>query len=49
MRIRPLVVGQPAEFQREIRRRFDELLEAHRTQDGFDVPVAVKIASGARA
>ncbi len=49
VRIRPLVVGQPAEFQREIRRRFDELLEAHRTQDGFDVPVAVKIASGARA
>ena len=37
------------EAQREIHSRFAELLEAHRTQDGFDVPVSVKLASGTRA
>ena len=49
VRIRPMILGQTAELQREIRKRYDELLEAYRTQDGFDVPVSVKLASGAKA
>jgi SAM-dependent methyltransferase len=49
VRVRPMIVGQPSDLQREIRARYDELLEPHRTQDGFEVPVSVKIASGTRA
>lgn len=44
-----MILGQPEKLQREIHSRFAELLEAHRTQDGFDVPVSVKLASGTRA
>jgi hypothetical protein len=40
------VVGQSADMQRAIRAHFDELLEEYRTEDGFDVPVSVKLASG---
>jgi ubiquinone/menaquinone biosynthesis C-methylase UbiE len=46
VRVRPLILGQTEDMQRAIRTRYDELLEAHRMQDGFEVPVAVKIASG---
>ena len=46
VRVRPLVVAQPAALQRAIRERFDELLEPYRAADGFEVPVAVKLASG---
>ncbi len=46
VRVRPLVVGQPPEMQRAIRADFDELVEEYRTEDGFEVPVAVKLASG---
>jgi SAM-dependent methyltransferase len=49
VRVRPLVVGQPPEMQREIRTHFDELVAEYRTEDGFAVPVAVKLASGQRA
>ena len=49
VRVGPMILGQPTELQSEIRRRFDELLDAYRTEDGFDVPVSVKIASGAKA
>ena len=37
------------EVQREIRRRYDALLEPYRAQDGFAVPVSVRLASGAKA
>ena len=48
VRVRPMILGQPEELQREIHSRFAELLEAYRTEDGFDVPVSVKLASGAK-
>jgi SAM-dependent methyltransferase len=46
VRVRPMIVGQSADMQRAIRTHFDELLEDYRTDDGFDVPVSVKLASG---
>jgi SAM-dependent methyltransferase len=46
VRVRPLVVGQSAETQRAIRGHFDELVGEYRTEAGFEVPVAVKLASG---
>jgi ubiquinone/menaquinone biosynthesis C-methylase UbiE len=49
VRVGPMILGQTEEMQREIRARYDELLEPHRTEDGFDVPVSVKIASGTKA
>ena len=49
VRLRPMILGQTDELQREIRERFDELLEEYRTQDGFDVPVSVKLAVGTKA
>jgi ubiquinone/menaquinone biosynthesis C-methylase UbiE len=49
VRVRPMILGQPGDLQREIRARYDELLEPYRTQDGFEVPVSVKIASGTKA
>ena len=48
VRVGPMILGQPEELQREIRERYDELLEQYRTQDGYDVPVSVKLASGQR-
>jgi SAM-dependent methyltransferase len=46
VRVRPLVVGQTPEMQRAIRTHFDELVDEYRTEDGYEVPVAVKLASG---
>ena len=46
VRVRPLIVGQSPEMQRAIRVHFDELLEEYRTEDGFAVPVSVKVAAG---
>jgi SAM-dependent methyltransferase len=46
VRLRPLVLGQTEAVQREIRDRFDGLLQQYRVGDGFEVPVAVKLASG---
>jgi hypothetical protein len=46
VRVRPLVLSQSEEMQRAIRARYDELLDEYRTDDGFDVPVAVKLAHG---
>jgi SAM-dependent methyltransferase len=46
VRVRPMILEQSAEMQRAIRTHFDELLEDYRTEDGFDVPVSVKLASG---
>ena len=48
VRVRPMIMGQTDEVRREIRRHYDDLLEAHRAEDGFDVPVSVKLASGAK-
>jgi SAM-dependent methyltransferase len=48
VRVGPLILGQTEEMQREIRARYDELLEAYRTDDGYEVPVSVKLASGQR-
>ena len=44
-----MILGQPEEMRREIHSRFAELLETYRAQDGFDVPVSVKLASGTKA
>ena len=49
VRVGPMILHQTEELQHEIRRRYDELLEAYRTQDGYDVPVSVKLASGTKA
>ena len=49
MRVGPLILGQTEELQREIRKQYDALLEAYRTEDGFDVPVSVKLAAGTKA
>lgn len=46
VRVSPLVRSQSEEMQRAIRGRFEELLDEYRTDDGFDVPVAVKLAGG---
>lgn len=46
VRVRPMILGQSTEMQRAIRTHFDELLEEYRTEDGFDVPVSIKLASG---
>jgi ubiquinone/menaquinone biosynthesis C-methylase UbiE len=48
VRVRPMVMGQAEEVRHEIRRRYDELLESYRVQDGFEVPVSVKLASGTK-
>lgn len=49
VRVRPMILGQTEVVQRAIRERYDELLEEYRTQDGYDIPVSVKLASGRRA
>ncbi len=46
VRVRPMIVGQSPETQRAMRMNFDELLEEYRTEDGFAVPVSVKLAAG---
>ena len=46
VRVLLLVAGQPPEMQRAIRTHFDQLVEEYRTEEGFEVPVAVKLASG---
>ena len=33
------------EMQAEIRRRYDELLDAYRTEAGWDIPCSVKLGS----
>jgi ubiquinone/menaquinone biosynthesis C-methylase UbiE len=48
VRVRPLVERQTEKMQRTIRAHFDDLLDEHRVADGFEVPVAVKLASGGK-
>jgi hypothetical protein len=45
-RLPPLVLGQPTPVQDAIRDRFEQLLDEHRVEDGFEVPVSTKLASG---
>jgi SAM-dependent methyltransferase len=40
-----MVTSQPPEMQAEIRRRYDELLDAYRTGNGWDIPCSVKLGS----
>jgi ubiquinone/menaquinone biosynthesis C-methylase UbiE len=49
VRVRPLILGQSEELQRQIRARYDALLEPYRGEQGFDVPVSVKLATGTKA
>ena len=46
VRVRPLVHAQTDEVQATIRSRFDELLDEHRSGDGYAVPVSVKVGRG---
>lgn len=46
VRLPPLMLGQAEEMQRSIRSHFDALLAEYRGEDGFEVPVSVKLASG---
>jgi SAM-dependent methyltransferase len=46
VRVRPLILGQSPEVQLAMRSHFDELLVEFRTDDGYAVPVSVKLASG---
>ena len=46
VRVRPLVAAQTDAVQAAIRARFDELLAEYRGDDGYEVPVAVKLGSG---
>lgn len=49
VRVRPMILGQTKELQGRIRAHYEALFEEFRAQDGFDVPVSVKVASGAKA
>ena len=49
VRVGPMILGQTEEVQREIRKQYDALIEVYRTEDGFDVPVSVKLAAGTKA
>ena len=41
-----VIDAQPEEIRVLIRVAFDHRLEAHRTRDGFELPVVAKLASG---
>jgi ubiquinone/menaquinone biosynthesis C-methylase UbiE len=45
VRTMTMVTSQPPELQAEIRRRYDELLEPYRAEDGWDIPCSVKLGS----
>ena len=45
VRLGPLIFGQSEETQREIRAAFDRLVEEHRSGDGYELPVSVKLGS----
>jgi SAM-dependent methyltransferase len=46
VRASSVIDAQPDEIRGRIRDAFDHRLEAHRTRDGFEVPVVAKLASG---
>jgi SAM-dependent methyltransferase len=45
---RATVLSQPPAVQRRIRKELARLVDPHRREDGIDVPVSVRIASGRR-
>jgi SAM-dependent methyltransferase len=45
VRVRPMILGQSSVMQRAIRMHFDELVEGYRSEDGYALPVSVKLAS----
>lgn len=49
VRVGPLVTAQSDAVQKQVYERFALLLDDHRVDDGFDIPVVVKLASGRRA
>jgi SAM-dependent methyltransferase len=49
VRVGPLVTAQSEAVQKEVYERFVQLLDDHRSDDGFEIPVVVKLASGQRA
>jgi hypothetical protein len=48
VRVGPLVAAQSQVVQDQVYERFVQLLGDYRVDDGFDVPVAVKLATGRR-
>jgi SAM-dependent methyltransferase len=46
VRMSALVMAQPGDTRQRIREAFDRRMEDHRTADGFELPVSVKLASG---
>jgi SAM-dependent methyltransferase len=48
VRVGPLVGAQTSDVQGAIRERFEELLADYRVPDGYEVPVAVKLAVGCK-
>ena len=45
---RATVLSQPPAVQQRIREELARLVDPHRREDGIDVPVSVRIASGRR-
>lgn len=48
VRTRATVLGQPEEVRKRVRAEFDRLVACYADGDGYAIPVAVKVASGAR-
>lgn len=46
VRTAALVRAQPPAVQQQIRAAFDQITERYRTDDGLDLPISVKVASG---
>jgi SAM-dependent methyltransferase len=46
VRTAPVLQAQTDEVKRQIRVVFDELVEEYRTDEGYEVPISVKLASG---
>lgn len=47
LRVAVLITTQPAQMQQRIRAAFDRLVEEYRRDDGLELPVSAKLASGA--
>ena len=46
LRVAVLITTQPAEMQQRIRAAFDRLVEEYRRDDGLELPISAKLASG---
>jgi hypothetical protein len=46
LRVAVLITTQPAQTQQRIRAAFDRLVEEYRRDDGIELPVSAKLASG---